>query len=390
MSFIGDILGTNSSFKASGSPVIDPVTGKQIDAATAAGATVQGAQTDFAGTQIPGAQGALGAQDTLLANFMGIANGTGPNPALEQLHQTTAANVANAAGTVASQRGINPALAAKMALETGATINQQATGQAAVQTAQQQIAAGQVAAGIAGQKVDQYGNAITTAGAQNLQQQQILQGAMANANAAKVNRQNTIDSVNAGVATANTANQTKLIGGAMNGAGAALGMADGGEVPGPTSALGKTLRTRYAKGGNVDGPVPGRAKVPGDSTANDTVPIAATPGEFVVKRTSAAVPGVKALLEEINSSPAAARSFVQHLVARKGGGFEKVIKARGKMAEGGEVEKPAPKADEKAPGWNLADKASALLPDWLSARTAVLVHKDRMAALDAQTAPGSN
>ena len=61
------------------------------------------------------------------------------------------------------------------------------------------------------------------------------------------------------------------------------------------------------------------------------------------------------------------------------------------MAEGGEVEKPAPAPkEEHAPGWNLADKASALLPDWLSARTAALVHKERLAALDAQTAPGSN
>ena len=73
--------------------------------------------------------------------------------------------------------------------------------------------------------------------------------------------------------------------------GAAAGMWDGGVLP---------------NGGGYDegGMVPGQAQVPGDSPANDTVPIVASPGEAVLPRGMVAL--LKALLTRkgpSNSSP---------------------------------------------------------------------------------------
>lgn len=48
------------------------------------------------------------------------------------------------------------------------------------------------------------------------------------------------------------------------------------------------------------------------------------------------------------------------------------------------------KPDEKAPGFDVADKIHALLPDWLSARAAVLRKKARLEQLDRDTAPEGN
>lgn len=47
----------------------------------------------------------------------------------------------------------------------------------------------------------------------------------------------------------------------------------------------------------------------------------------------------------------------------------------------------APKApdDEHAEGWDVADKINALLPDWLSARSAVLKKRAQLKRLDAET-----
>jgi hypothetical protein len=61
-----------------------------------------------------------------------------------------------------------------------------------------------------------------------------------------------------------------------------------------------------------------------------------------------------------------------------------------KMADGGEVtdteKKPEEKPkEEKAPGWNVADKISAMLPDFLSGRKAVQQHNDRLAQMDKET-----
>jgi hypothetical protein len=374
----------------------------------------QGNPLDFAA-----AQGALGQGDQLLAQTMDAAQGRGPNPALEQLKQTTGQNIQQAAGMVASSRGVNPAMAARTAAMTGANMNQQAAGQAATLSAQQQIAARQQAGQLAGQQASQYAgltqaqeaaqqgrlgmsaDQLAGMGAQNLQQQQILQGALANFNNARVSQQTGMNQVNAGVAQQNAQIGSQMFGGLMQGAGAALGLADGGEVPpmpsylslgapqltpptytpgpsegaGPRSAFGRTLmaiQTPVApistpqapqpaasdgayKGGQAmgaglaklgmmafaseGGAIPGRSQVAGDSERNDVVPAALSPGEFVVKRSVAQQPGMTEALHAINNEPGVARDFVKFLIAREGEGFGKVLAARGakKMNEGGEV-----------------------------------------------------
>src|SRR5882672_3276711 len=109
-------------------------------------------------------------QQQMLANQLGRqAQGQGPNPALNQLSMTTGQNIANQAALMAGQRGVgnNPGLAARNIANQGAAIQQQATGQAALQRAQQQLAAqqqlqaqqGQMA-GLASQQVGQQHSAL--------------------------------------------------------------------------------------------------------------------------------------------------------------------------------------------------------------------------------------
>ena len=261
-----------------------------------------------------------GQQNTLAQQLAAIASGQGPNPALEQLKQTTGQNIQQASGMIGSQKGINPALAARLAAQNAASANQTAAGQAATLSAQQQLAAREAQAGVLG-----------TMGTQGIGQQGVLQGAAANMNSAR-----------AGVAGANSGAMGGIFGGLLSGLGGAGAKAatggsapvpawTGGEIPamnqgGPTSDLGMALMGGMAEGGPVfaaDGGVPGRADVPGDSPANDKVPAMLSPGEIVIPRSHA--------------TPEKAASFVEALQRRNGSGdgYAKVVKAR--MACGGKV-----------------------------------------------------
>lgn len=64
-------------------------------------------------------------------------NGSAPSVAQNQLNQATDQNVAQAFSMAASNRGVNPALAARMAMTTAAGANQQAAGDAATLRAQE-------------------------------------------------------------------------------------------------------------------------------------------------------------------------------------------------------------------------------------------------------------
>src|ERR1044072_7649053 len=103
MSFVGDMLGLSptSSFQATGGDlsgsnknVQDSYKRQQdfVDALTQQRALTH--QFDV-----------FGQQQNLANQLQGVANGTGPNPALAQLNQATGANVANQAALMASQRG---------------------------------------------------------------------------------------------------------------------------------------------------------------------------------------------------------------------------------------------------------------------------------------------
>jgi len=337
-------------------------------------------------TQAPGLmeglQGAQTGAGEYAAMLSAQARGEGPNPALAQLQQTTEQNIRRTQGGIASQRGINPAMAARLGAYAAGDQNAQANQAAAIQRAQQILAAQQL-------------------GAQtNLGQQQIYQGSLANYNQANVGAYGQANAINAGVAGQNANWYQRLIGGAAKGAGSAAGvggmggMAGGGEVPpppgsellaqydpsfnqgyqpnvgtpqqfavpqygqqgsgkayggevaGPMSHLGRVFAgvplprheqamARLEAGGMVDfrsgGDVPGRAKVGGDSPKNDTVPAMVSPGEVVLPRS----------VMDAKNAPEAAAEFVRRLQNRSGKskGYERVAKMNrgGKYDEGGEV-----------------------------------------------------
>lgn len=245
-------------------------------------------------------QNGIGNQSQVYNQLQGVANGTGPNPALEQLRLQTGQNVAQQAALMGSQRGVgsNPGLLARQAAMQGANIQQNGVGQAAALQAQQQLNALGALGNLATQQVNQQGNALNS-----LSQQQ-LGLAQSAGQTAKQNVQNA--------------------GGLLGGLGQVIAsFADGGQVPQPQhmpfnnalpstpdvpgSFLARSLRD--SSGGppmmSSGGHVPGHAQVSGDSQKNDTVPAMLSPGEIVVPRSHA-------------MDPAKAAAFAYRIAARKG------------------------------------------------------------------------
>lgn len=231
------------------------------------------------------------AQQQKLANALTLqSQGQGPNPALAQLNQTTNANNQASAGMIASQRGLNPALAARLGAETAANNNQTAGGQAATLGAQQQLAA-------EGALQTNLG----TMGGESLQNQSTLQGAQAAQNTAINTGSLGAQGLTADAAKQTAAGNASMIGGAIQGVGSA-------------GAAGLAL---LSKGGKI----PGQPKVPGDSPANDTVKTLLSPGEIVIPRTD-------------SSDPAKAKEFIDHLLKSQDTqdkGYGKVLEAHRKL-----------------------------------------------------------
>lgn len=202
------------------------------------------------------AQNGLQNQNQVYGQLQGIASGA-VNPAQAQFNQNTSQNVNNQAALMAGQRGAsqNVGLMARQAAQTGAGIQQQAVGQEAAQQAQNQIGAigqaGQLANTQAGQQI---GQTNANVGAQQGEQANLL-NALQGYNSNQVAMQSNINSANAGLANTQLQGQQALIGGVMNGAGAAFGAAEGGVVPmaagrvpqsapvaGPSSMFGQFLK----------------------------------------------------------------------------------------------------------------------------------------------------
>lgn len=272
-------------------------------------------------------------QEQALAQQLQLqAAGQGPNPALQELNQATNRNIQQGAGMIASQKGINPALAARMASQNTAMANQQAAGQAASLGAHQQLAA----QGQMGQLYGQLGN-------QNQNYQALLQQANQSQNALMSQNSLASQGMNANIAAGNAATRgainSSLVGGftglaalggrnmaggnnsgtgsmgggggqgsyasSNNGSGGSedwTSMSKGGMANGPKSFAGKHLHAHNMKKG---GHVPGKSQVKGDSLKNDTVPAMLSPGEIVIPRTKA-------------NDPDAARKFVAAILAKKG------------------------------------------------------------------------
>ena len=214
-----------------------------------------------------------GNQNALAQALLAQSQGRGPNPAQAMLRQATDQNAKQAAGIVSGAKGINPALAARYAGQNAAAANQQAAGQGAVMDAQQQLQAQNSLGSLYGQM-----------GQQNLNQQSLLQSALANQNQANI--QNTLGAqgLTAGAAASNAESRGRLAGGLLSGAGSVLG-----------GFLGK------ADGGFI----PGEANTDGDSYSNDTVPAMLSPGEIVVPRSA-------------SKDADSAKAFIDHLMKTKG------------------------------------------------------------------------
>lgn len=302
-------------------------------------------------------------QQSLAQQLLAQANGQGPNPAMAQLAQATGQNAALQGALMGSARGAsrNPALLARQAAMQGANVQQQAAGQAATLAAQQQIAARQALAQQQAQMANQW-----------LQSESINQGGFAAQNQNLISAQLGAQQMNANVAAQNQATRAGLIGGAMQGGGAMMGMmAHGGQVPGyadggmaqypaapipqidPWSAKGNPygeskMQSMHGKkggatsigspstggsyatnmamacGGSVPMPmmggghVPGVAPYAGDTTKNDVVPAMLSPGEVVIPRSIAQGPNMEAKVLE----------FMRHLKGKSGSSYGDVIQAR--------------------------------------------------------------
>jgi hypothetical protein len=179
------------------------------------------------------AQQGIQNQSQVYGQLQNVAAGQGPNPAQAMLNQSTGQNVANQAALMAGQRGAgaNVGLMARQAAQQGAQTQQQAVGQAAALQSQQSLNAIGAAGNLATQQAQQQIGATQTATQAQQSEQQILQNALASQNNANVTMQSNINNANAGLANTMLQGQQGVMGGLMGGAGAALGLAEGGTVP---------------------------------------------------------------------------------------------------------------------------------------------------------------
>lgn len=262
------------------------------------------------------------AQQQQLANaLMQQTQGYGPNPAQIALNQQTNRNIAQGAGAVASQKGINPALASRQIQQNAAMQQQQSAGQGALMQAQQQMGAQQQAGGLLGQMRGQ--------GLEHL-------GIEQNANAQQNNAVNTgslgAQQINAHIQESSATNAAKLAGGVLNSVGSLAGAAvaaHGGKVSGNKVPVMVSPGEKIIEPDGDAYKVSGKAKVKGDSEKNDTVPKMLDGGTVVVPRSKA-------------SDEEKTKEFIMALKSKGGGkkassgganGYAAVLAAHRKLGE---------------------------------------------------------
>jgi len=249
MSFVGSMLGgsSGSGFQAQGT---NP---QQIQTAydqTQSGIKQQQDFVNALGQQngLANQSSVFGQQQGLANQLQGVANGTGPNPAMAQLNQATGANISSQNALMAGQRGAsaNVGLMARQAAMQGANTQQQAVGQGATMQAQQSLAAMQQLqsqqanmGNLANTQVNQQQAGLTGLNQNALQQQSNLLGIQANQNSA-----------NAGIAQGNQGAQQNILGGVMNGIGS-VGTMLGGAGSSSSSQAGLLSSTSGTAGSNV-------------------------------------------------------------------------------------------------------------------------------------------
>lgn len=292
---VGDVIGAATGakqfnqYQAQAPQVLTPVTGAQANEAQQASLDALAQQQNLANALA--AQGGIGNQADILKQQQALASqlqgqstdktgvqnqadilkqqqslanqlqsqslGQGPNPAQEQYKQNVNAGTQAAAGTISSQKGISPALAAELMARQQGSANQNAAGSAAVLQAQQQLAAQQqlgaqqaAMQGIAqnqigqrqasqqllqGQQAGMQGlaqNQINqqVAGATGLtsaqqQQQQMLLNSLAGINTTSVDAQKAALNANAATAASNAGIRAQILGGLVNAGGSLAGKA---------------------------------------------------------------------------------------------------------------------------------------------------------------------
>lgn len=349
--WIGDLLGSKNTYNA-----VAPVNSYQASDNGAAGQV---------GTAYQNAASNYGQQQNYIDMLQQQANGTGgPSVAAQLMAQQTQQNNMSAASLVGSQRGLNPAMAARMGLVAQASNNQASAQSGALLRAQEMTTAR-----------GQLGQALGQQGAQNLgvlgqanAASQHAQGLNAGVAAQNANLQMGAEQINAGVAGQNAASSGALMGGLLSGAGAFGPMASspikGGSGAGAGGGYGAGEEAAATYGGSesatfglgqgadaaalafdAGGRVPGQARAAGDAPQNDTVPAELSPGEIVLPRS----------VTQGADAPERARAFVEALQRRKG-------KAKTHFDEGGEVGDPDSLPDVVT---RTADKDKLDLLRWL-------------------------
>lgn len=292
MSFIGSMLGQNGTglnFRAGQASLQNPSTVAQADTTFGQSQDALKQQQDFLAA-LQGQNGITNQSD-IYSKMGDVAAGKGPNPATAMLDNATGANTANTAALMAGQRGSsqNVGLIARQAAGAGASIQQQAAGQAASLQAQQSLAAMNAQAGIAGQQVAQQQGA--TAGLNTFAQSgnQTVLNSIQGENSSAVANKAQENAANAGIAGIAAKGQQDLIGGAMGGAGSALGMAKGGKVPRKMAAGGAPMPAAAPLAPTV--PAAAAAPTPYASPAPHTGPLSAV-GKHLASSSGTAAPQV--------------------------------------------------------------------------------------------------
>lgn len=224
MSVVSSLLGggnNGAGFQAQAAPLQTPTTIKQADTAYQQSQDALAKQAAFANAVNAQTPGALNAQSFLTNQLTTQAKGGGPSPASDMLNNATGANVANQAALAAGVRGAgaNTGLIARQVGQQGAGIQQNAIGQTAVLKSNEQIAAENALAGVAGTQVGQSA-AATNANNQAVQsEQQNILNAIQGQNTAEVGSTSSQNSSNAAIAGVNAQGQQGLIGGVLGGVG---------------------------------------------------------------------------------------------------------------------------------------------------------------------------
>lgn len=286
------------------------------------------------------------ANQALVGQLQAQSNGSAPSLANAQLKQNMDRNLSQSMATAASQRGGNPALAARQVLEQQAGQGQQLAQQGTINGLQernqaQQLLGNQLTAA-QGQADNQANSNIQQGFNQEDQSKHLMGNYESQRFAADTARQNAIHSQQGNILGSVLGAAGTIAGGAFGGPiGSSLGgvlgsklggmfSGGGGDTPGQgqaaTSTGGgqKASPQMFSKGGMVSmadgGQVDGKAEVAGDSPENDKVPAMLSPGEVVVPRSVT------------SAGPDASTAFVQAILkSHKAGhaaGYAAVVAAK--------------------------------------------------------------